>query len=306
MTVPDRPTEPLLHATGGAPVRPPRNVPSHGLAAAPHPTALRMQILAAEHWSLLASRGLAWNESFSRAAMYLSTLSGAMVALGLIAGISTLGHLFTVFALVILPVVLFVGIATFVRMGSANYHDAMTVMGMNRIRGAYLELVPELEPYFVMGTHDDPPGHCDHDGGSTAQPACASRAFGNAIRRQRPERRRRRRDCSNRRGRVALPRTHPESRSRRCRLSWPCWLSSFDSSPATCAAAEHRSPAVSEPSTRGWREVPEARPTREGDGHSEDLFHSPTFRGIPDLSAQQRWRTRAMTVRPEGNSPSDV
>ena len=56
-----------------------------------HPTQrLRMQILTTEHWSSLASRGLAWNESFSRAGMYLSTLSGAMVALGLVAGISAL------------------------------------------------------------------------------------------------------------------------------------------------------------------------------------------------------------------------
>ncbi len=158
MTVPDRIAEPRLLSTGVPSERAPENMPSPGFAAAPHPTALRMQVLTTEHWSLLASRGLAWNESFSRAAMYLSTLSGAMVALGLVAGISSLGHLFTVFALVILPVVLFVGIATFVRMSAVNYHDAMTVIGMNRIRGAYVELVPELEPYFVMGTHDDPPG----------------------------------------------------------------------------------------------------------------------------------------------------
>lgn len=117
-----------------------------------------MQILTTEHWSLLASRGLAWNESFSRAGMYLSTLSGAMVALGLIAGVDRLGHGFIVFALVILPVVLFVGLATFVRMGAINFHDAVAIAGMNRIRGAYLELDPGLEPYFVMGTHDDPPG----------------------------------------------------------------------------------------------------------------------------------------------------
>ena len=125
---------------------------------APHPTALRMQILTTEHWSLLSSRGLAWSESFSRAAMYLSTLSGAMVALGLVAGIDRLGHAFIVFALVVLPVVLFVGLATLVRMGSINYHDAIAIAGMNRIRGAYIELAPDLEAYFVMGTHDDPPG----------------------------------------------------------------------------------------------------------------------------------------------------
>jgi hypothetical protein len=128
--------------------------------AAPGPTPLqvRLQILTTEHWSLLASRGLAWNEIFSRAGMFLSTLSGAMVALGLIAGVDGFGDAFTVFALVILPVVLFVGLGTWERMGAANYHDAMTVHGMNRIRGAYLEIAPDLRPYFVMGVHDDPRG----------------------------------------------------------------------------------------------------------------------------------------------------
>lgn len=117
-----------------------------------------MQILTTEHWSLLASRSLAWNESFARAGMFLSTLSGAMVALGLIAGVDRVGDVFFVFSLVILPVVLFVGLATWIRMGAANWHDATTVVGMNRIRGAYLELAPDLEPYFVMGVHDDRAG----------------------------------------------------------------------------------------------------------------------------------------------------
>ena len=127
-------------------------------AGGPTPVQLRLQILSTEHWSLLASRGLAWNEIFSRAGMFLSTLSGSMVALGLIAGVDGFGDAFYVFALVILPVVLFIGFGTWERMGAANYHDAMTVFGMNRIRGAYLEIAPELRPYFVMGTHDDPAG----------------------------------------------------------------------------------------------------------------------------------------------------
>ncbi|MEO5939949.1 MAG: hypothetical protein ABIZ72_03365 [Candidatus Limnocylindrales bacterium] len=124
------------------------------------PTAvqIRLQILSTEHWSLLASRGLAWNETFARAGMYLSTLSGSMVALGLVAGVAGFDTAFFTFALVILPVVLFVGLGTWLRMAAANYHDAMTIYGMNRIRGAYLEIAPELEPYFVMGVHDDPAG----------------------------------------------------------------------------------------------------------------------------------------------------
>jgi hypothetical protein len=122
------------------------------------PAAMRLQILSTEHWSLLASRALAWNESFSRSGMFLTTLSGAMVALALVAQATAFGGQFMIFALVILPVVLFVGITTLLRLGAANYHENMCVVGMNRIRAAYLELAPELEPYFVMGVHDDARG----------------------------------------------------------------------------------------------------------------------------------------------------
>jgi hypothetical protein len=120
--------------------------------------AMRLQILSTEHWSLLASRALAWNESFSRAGMFLTTLTGAIVALALVAQASAFGDGFTLFALVILPIVLFIGVATFMRLGVANYHEAMCVIGMNRIRAAYLELAPDLERYFVMSAHDDPRG----------------------------------------------------------------------------------------------------------------------------------------------------
>jgi hypothetical protein len=133
------------------------------------PPSMRLQILSTEHWSLLASRSLAWNESFSRASMFLTTLSGAIVALALVAQATEFGEGSLLTALVILPVVLFVGVATVIRMGDSNYHDAICVIGMNRIRHAYLELAPDLEPYFVMGSHDDmrgvsmtmgmPPGH---------------------------------------------------------------------------------------------------------------------------------------------------
>ena len=119
------------------------------------PPAVRLQILATEHWSLLASRSLAWNETFSRAAMFLSTVAGAIVALALVAQASDFGSGFRRFALVILPVVLFVGVGTIFRLRASNYHDAICVLGMNRIRAAYLELAPELERYFITGTTED-------------------------------------------------------------------------------------------------------------------------------------------------------
>src|SRR5438477_7134266 len=119
---------------------------------------MRLQMLSTEHWSLLASRSLAWNESFSRAGMFLSTLSGAIVALGLVGGATGFGEAFTLFALVIFPVVLFIGVATWIRLGASNYHEALCVIGMNRIRAAYLQLAPDLERFFVMSAHDDFPG----------------------------------------------------------------------------------------------------------------------------------------------------
>ena len=124
-------------------------------ATGPTPVQIRLQILTTEHWSLLASRSLAWNEAFSRAGIYLSTLSASIVALGLIGGIDGFGTPFFAFAFVILPVVLFVGIGAWTRLGASSYHDAQTILGMNRIRAAYLEIAPELRPYFVMGIHDD-------------------------------------------------------------------------------------------------------------------------------------------------------
>ena len=119
---------------------------------------MRLQILSTEHWSLLASRSLAWNEAFSRAGMFLTTLSGAIVALGLVGGASGFGDAFTLMALVILPIVLFIGVATYIRLGASNFHEAQCVIGMNRIRAAYLDLAPDLARYFVMSGHDDPRG----------------------------------------------------------------------------------------------------------------------------------------------------
>jgi hypothetical protein len=115
----------------------------------------RIQILATEHWNLLATRSMSWSESFSRAGMFLTVLSGAVVALALVAQATAFGEGFVIFALLLLPVVLFVGVATYVRLVEVNSEDVHWVYGMNRIRHAYLDMEPELKPYFVTGFSDD-------------------------------------------------------------------------------------------------------------------------------------------------------
>jgi hypothetical protein len=117
--------------------------------------AVRVQILATEHWSLLATRSMTWNEVFSRASMFITVLSAAVVALALVAQATAFGSAFRIFALLTLPIVLLVGLATVIRLGDANTEDFRLMIGMNRLRHAYLDLAPELEQYLVTSSYDD-------------------------------------------------------------------------------------------------------------------------------------------------------
>lgn len=124
----------------------------------PVPDAVRIQILATEHWSLLATRSMTWNELFTRASMFITVLSAAVVALALVAQATDFGDNFRTFALLVLPVTLLLGIGTFIRLGDAMTEDVWLVIGMNRLRHAYLDIAPDLEPYFLTGHHDDVAG----------------------------------------------------------------------------------------------------------------------------------------------------
>src|ERR687890_854999 len=104
----------------------------------------RAQLLTTEHWSLLATRSMSWNEAFSRTGTVLSTLSAGTVALALAGPAMAFGSAFSLFALVILSVILFLGVATFVRLTQVNNEDLYWVFGMNRIRGAYARMVPGI------------------------------------------------------------------------------------------------------------------------------------------------------------------
>ncbi|HEU4672678.1 MAG TPA: hypothetical protein VFS32_07260 [Candidatus Limnocylindrales bacterium] len=115
-----------------------------------------LTILSTEHWSLLSARSLVYNEAFARAGMFLTFLSATLVALGLVStAMSFQSREFLLVAAVVLAVDLFVGIATMGRVGTATNEDVRYLQGMNRIRHAYHEIVPGLEPYFIMSKHDD-------------------------------------------------------------------------------------------------------------------------------------------------------
>ncbi|SRR6266571_3504782 len=120
--------------------------------------AAKLQILATEHWSLLATRSLTYTESLGRVNMFLAILSGAVIALALVAQADHFGTAFISVAIFMLAVVFFAGVATISRLMMLNRDDYRWVIGMNRLRHAYVELHPELEKYFVTSPYDDLPG----------------------------------------------------------------------------------------------------------------------------------------------------
>src|SRR4029453_11975578 len=90
--------------------------------------------------------------------VFLTVLSASIISLALLADATGFGPHTTTLALVLLPVVLLLGIATYVRQVQINDEEFQLVLAMNRLRHAYLKLEPGLEPYFTTGHHDDEGG----------------------------------------------------------------------------------------------------------------------------------------------------
>ena len=114
-----------------------------------------IQIMSTEHWSLLASRSLAYNEAFIRGGMFLTFLSMSFVALALLAQGMAFDDQFLTVAAILLAFDLAIGLATYGRINGANVDDLRAVYGMARIRHGYTEAAPILIPYFTTATHDD-------------------------------------------------------------------------------------------------------------------------------------------------------
>jgi len=114
-----------------------------------------VQIMSTEHWSLLTSRSLAYNEAFTRGGMFLTFLSTSFVALALIAQAMSFDDEFLTVAAVVLAFDLVIGVTTYGRINGANVDDLRAVYGMARIRHGYTEIAPVVAPYFTSATHDD-------------------------------------------------------------------------------------------------------------------------------------------------------
>ncbi|MCU1443865.1 MAG: hypothetical protein JWQ59_2015 [Cryobacterium sp.] len=122
------------------------------------PPSVRAQLLATEHWGLLASRSTAQSEVLTRISMFLTLVSAALVSLALVGQATRFSDAFIVFAVAVLGIVVLVGVLTHVRVVNVGLEDLMYVLAMNRLRAAYVEMDPGVSRYLMSSPHDDRAG----------------------------------------------------------------------------------------------------------------------------------------------------
>jgi hypothetical protein len=110
-----------------------------------------------EHFNLQTARALTVSEANGRGSIYLAALSGNLIALAFVGQMSRLGAAFYAFALILLPVLAFVGLVTFLRLVQSSIEDLAYARRIALLRGFYLLHAPELEPYLVVVTEARPP-----------------------------------------------------------------------------------------------------------------------------------------------------
>ncbi len=122
------------------------------------PPSIRAQLLATEHWSLLATRSMTWSDVHGRISIHLTVTSVSLVAVALAVQATGFGPEARVLAIGVSAAVLLLGTLTGIRVMNASNDDFALIIGMNRLRAAYRELDPGIEEYFVTGWRDDAAG----------------------------------------------------------------------------------------------------------------------------------------------------
>jgi hypothetical protein len=123
-----------------------------------------LQILITEHTNLQTIRSATVFEANGRTTLFLGAVSSSIVALAFIGQMSSMGSAFYVFALILLPSLIFLGLVTFIRVNQTGIEDMIASRGINRIRHYYTQVAPDTEPYFILSTHDDMLGYVQNFG----------------------------------------------------------------------------------------------------------------------------------------------
>jgi hypothetical protein len=113
------------------------------------PRSATVAFLTTEHFTLQGARASTIAESTGRATMFLGSVSGGLIALGLVASAARLGTAFYAFALVLLPLLAFAGVVSFERTLQSGIEDYGYARRIARLRAYYFDQAPELLPYLL-------------------------------------------------------------------------------------------------------------------------------------------------------------
>lgn len=113
------------------------------------------QIMTTEHFTLQTARSATISDANGRTTLFLGSVSSTLVALAFVGQVSNMGEPFALFALVLFPVLIFIGLTTFIRVLETAIEDIIYAWEINRIRHYYAEIAPIVQKYFIQSTHDD-------------------------------------------------------------------------------------------------------------------------------------------------------
>jgi len=115
----------------------------------PEPRSAAVTFVTTEHFTLQGARSSTIAESVGRATMFLTSVSGELVALGLVATATHIGAAFYAFGLVLLPTLTFIGLVTFERAVQSGVEDYGYAARIARLRAYYFDSAPEVTPYLA-------------------------------------------------------------------------------------------------------------------------------------------------------------
>lgn len=122
------------------------------------PVAVRAQLLATEHWSLLATRSQTWSEVMGRISAQFTFASASLVVLAVSQQVVGMSNAFRFLAVWLAVAVLITGSLTALRVRNASQEDMLLVVAMNRLRAAYVAIDPTIAEHLVAGWSDDEAG----------------------------------------------------------------------------------------------------------------------------------------------------
>ena len=120
------------------------------------PSSALISALTTEHYTLQSARGSTITEANGRSSQFLSAVSGATVALALVAQLDRVGETFLVFAFTILPALLVLGSMSYARLANLAVHDAYYSRAIGRIRSFYFDVAGnDARRYWLVSAGDD-------------------------------------------------------------------------------------------------------------------------------------------------------